>query len=273
VIPKLDPEKRKSEFKKATFDETSKIVHTWLFKEHVAHREMDRNILGLDSKSSKGFKSMSILHHLGLKKNFKGIFLNSDLNQAISQLKKDNQDFEIIIELLENMAEDGPLLLIESLYETGKLKDKNFDEHLKHQLSELENTDRHRNQAQSRKEQGILRGILFKDDSEKKCAICHRILPTNLMVAAHIKPRNKCSTSERKNPNVVMPICKVGCDDFFEKGYIIVDSTGILRKNERMNYSPELGSILRDIIGKRCTHFNEDTANFFSYKRDDLILP
>ena len=273
MIPKLDPGKRKSEFQKATFDEKSRIVHTWLFKEHVAHREMDRDILGLDPKLSKGFKSMSILHYLGLKKDFKGIFLDSDLNQAIGQLKSDNQDFEIIIELLENIEEDATLSLIESLYKTGKSKDKNFDEHLKRQLSELENTDSYRNHAQSRKEQCILRGILFKDDSEKKCAICHRILPTNLMVAAHIKPRNKCSTSERKNPNVVMPICKVGCDDFFEKGYIIVDSTGIIRKNEKMNYSIELGLILREIIGKQCTHFNEDTANFFSYKRDDLILP
>ena len=58
------------------------------------------------------------------------------------------------------------------------------------------------------------------------CAFAIETLPTNLLVAAHIKPRSKCSTSERKNPNVVMPLCKIGCDDFFEKGYLISKCKG-----------------------------------------------
>ena len=48
---------------------------------------MDRDILGLDPLSSLGLQSMNVLHYLGLKKDFKGIFLNSDLNQAINDLK------------------------------------------------------------------------------------------------------------------------------------------------------------------------------------------
>jgi len=66
---------------------------------------MDRDILGLDPLSSKGWQSMGVLHYLGLKKEFKGIFQNSDLNQAISNLKSDEQDFSFIIELLENTSE------------------------------------------------------------------------------------------------------------------------------------------------------------------------
>ena len=90
------------------------------------------------------------------------------------------------------------------------------------------------------------------------------------MVAAHIKPRSKCSISERKNPNVVMPVCKVGCDDFFEKGYLIVDEHGILQIKRNLSSSSALASILDFYEGKQCTHFNESTAVFFAYKRDSV---
>ena len=111
---------------------------------------------------------------------------------------------------------------------------------------------------------------MFKDLDEAKCAICHKTLPTKLMVAAHIKPRSKCKTSERKNPDIVMPVCKVGCDDFFEKGYILVDSNGAIKENPKIEYSSELRKIMKEIVGKRCTHFSKDTAQFFQYKRNSL---
>jgi len=270
LIPKLDPSRRDREYKQRNFEEISQIVHTWLFANDVGHREMDRDILGLDPLSSKGWQSMGVLHYLGLKKEFKGIFHNAELHQSIDQLRSDEQDFSFIIELLENSVSDSSETLIKSLYEVGKSRDKDFEEHFKLRLSEIENTDGRSNQSQSRKEQGILRGILFKGVQEAKCAICHRTLPIDLMVAAHIKPRSKCSTSERKNPNVVMPVCKVGCDDFYEKGYILVDQSGVIQINEEMYYSDELETVLSELTGKRCTHFSQETEDFFSYKRNSL---
>jgi len=217
-LPKLDPSGRDIEYRQRSFKEISRIVYTWLFINDAGHREMDRDILGLDPLSSKGWQSMGVLHYLGLKKEFKGIFFNIDLSQAIDQLKSDEQNFSFIIELLEGTSTEYSEALIRSLYEERKSQDRDFEEHYKLRLRELEGTDGRSNRTQSRKEQGILRAILFRDAHEAECAICQKTLPTDLMVAAHIKPRSKCSVSERKNPNVVMPICKVGCDDFFEKG-------------------------------------------------------
>ena len=273
LIPKLDPSRKdfaKRAYKQRNFEEVSQIVHTWLFTNDVGHREMDRDILGLDPLSSKGWQSMGVLHYLGLKKEFKGIFLNSDLNQAISDLKSDEQDFIFIIKLLENTSADYGETLVESLYEVGKSQDKDFEEHYKLRLKEIKDTDGQTNQTHSRKEQGILRGILFKGVSEARCAICLRTFPTDIMVAAHIKPRSKCNTQERKNPNVVMPVCKVGCDDFFEKGYLIVDKRGVVRLNEKMTSSIELQTILNSLTGNLCTHFNNETEDFFSYKLNSL---
>ena len=269
-LPKLDPSNRDREYKQRNFEEISQIVHTWLFTNDVGHREMDRDILGLDPLLSKGWQSMGVLHYLGLKKEFKGIFHNADLNQAISDLKSDEQDFSFIIELLENTSDDYGETLVESLYEVGKSQDKDFEAHYKLRLKEIKDTDGQTNQTQSRKEQGILRGILFKGVSETKCAICHRTFPTDIMVAAHIKPRSKCTTQERKNPNVVMPVCRVGCDDFFEKGYLLVDEEGVVRLNEKMNCSVELQTLLDSLTGNPCTHFNNETEPFFSYKRNSL---
>ena len=122
-------------------------------------------------------------------------------------------------------------------------------------------------QKQARKEQSILRGILFKNFLEFECSICNRVLPTDLLVAAHIKPRSKCSTSERKNPNNVIPMCKLGCDEFFEKSYLIVDERGIVCTNKKRTISSELKSILDSLSGSFCKYFNNETEKFFEYKR------
>ena len=266
-IQKLDRSDRDREYKLRTFDQVSEIVYQHLFSNSKSHRDMDGDILGLDPQSSKGWQSMGVLHFLGLKKDFKGLFLKTDLDTAIQQLRDDEQDFDLIIELLEHTKGDSSTTVFDSLYETANSGDSNFEENYALRLRELQETDGKGTQAYSRKEQGLLRSILFKNLNEVQCAICHKILPTDLLVAAHIKPRSRCSTSERKNPNIVMPVCKVGCDDFFEKGYVIVDENGFIRANNKTQYPSDLESILLSLEGNTCTHFNLDTEEFFTFKR------
>ena len=59
-----------------------------------------------------------------------------------------------------------------------------------------------------------------------------------------------------------MPVCKVGCDDFFEKGYLLVDKEGVVRLNEKMTCSVELQTILNSLTGNLCTHFDNETEPF-----------
>lgn len=267
-IPKLKQSPRDSEYKKQRFENISKITYAWLFQPDLGHRELDKEILGVSHR--KGFLSLEILGFLGLKKEFKGIFKQLNFGQAIKLLEEDSQDFSLIIELLKCSVGGKDALVVGDLYEIGKSRDKNFVNHCHLRLSELMDTDRNRNQGQTRMEQGILRELLFKDLKKAKCALCHRVLPTELMVAAHIKPRSKCNASERKNPNVVMPVCKIGCDDFFEKGYLIVDAEGKIASGGKVDNSSELGTILNSYKGKLCTHFNEGTKKFFKDKRKYL---
>ena len=269
-IPKLKRKLTYREYRKNSFEQNCKIVHAWLFRSNSSHRRLDREFCGVDNR--KGWRSFTMLHFLGLKKDFKGIFEKCSLEQAVKFLEEDVQDFSLTIEMLKYADEEKTDLVISGLYENGKSKDNNFEKNLYLRLSELTDTDRSGSKRQTRMEQGLLRALLFENHKNEKCALCHRRLPIELMVAAHIKPRNKCSTLERVNPKIVMPVCKIGCDDFFEKGYLIVDDEGKISSNGKINNFPELNKVLNLYDGKCCTHFNKDTKKFFKDKRKDLRI-
>ena len=112
-IPKLDLTiKSRSydrEFKKYSSNLKSDVVMEWLSL-GTTHRNIDRKVLGLNPSISKGFQSMGVLHYLGLKKEFSGFFKGYDKQQISDILKKDEQDFSNIIQLL-SISEDNNLKL------------------------------------------------------------------------------------------------------------------------------------------------------------------
>lgn len=222
TIPRLSPSVRSREFRQFSFVEIARIVDKWLFASDTTHRQLDRDILGIDPGYSQGFQSMGVLHFLGLTKEFHGIFESRDRSEVIQELKKSDQDFNQIINYLEHKKEDKDFIVAGQLIESGRSRDSYFDERYGKRLRELESTDGRSNNGHSRKEQPILKALLFKDASNMECSLCHKNLPTEIMVLAHIKPRSECSFSERTDLSVVMPVCKIGCDDLFEKGYLIV---------------------------------------------------
>jgi hypothetical protein len=100
-----------------------------------------------------------------------------------------------------------------------------------------------------RKEQSFLRCYLFGDRSTGSCGICGVTLPRDLLVAAHIKRRSACSPQEQRDyRNVVMPMCKLGCDDLFERGYIAVKGGEVLAI-PRPHMTDELTQRLRELAG------------------------
>ena len=136
---------------------------------------------------------------------------------------------------------------------------------IKEQLKSIHQTDSLNNYSKSRKEQALLREFHLKQN-KTQCSLCHRILPNELIVAAHIWERSKIKNDEiRKDPNIAMPLCKLGCDDLFEKKYLIVDSEGMIQKNEERIES-ELENFVEQYKNKKCLHFNEKTKLYFKNK-------
>ena len=68
------PKMRSDEYEKYTYEQISRLVKHWLFIIDTSHRELDKEVLGLDSIKSKGYESMNVLHYLGLGPVFKGVF-------------------------------------------------------------------------------------------------------------------------------------------------------------------------------------------------------
>ena len=139
-------------------------------------------------------------------------------------------------------------------------------EQLQQKLEELENTETKQRKSSGRKEQAILRSLMIDNSEELQCALCHKVMPIKLIVTAHIVPRNKCTLKQRKDPSIVMPACKVGCDSFFEDGYIEVDANGLIRVTETLKLSDDLKLSLISYNDKKCLAFNETTKPYFAQK-------
>ena len=85
-----------------------------------------------------------------------------------------------------------------------------------------------------RVEQSKLRQLVVKAGSDT-CALCGRVFDNSLLVAAHIKPRQKCTSEEIWDiPNIAMPACLFGCDASFERGYLSVDSGSLWASPEAL---------------------------------------
>lgn len=125
--------------------------------------------------------------------------------------------------------------------------------------------------SKSRAEQGFLRTALFGNKTTAKCGICRKEYPISFLVAAHIKKRSLCSKEEKLDfNNIVMPMCKFGCDDLFEKGYITI-SNGTVISNDKASTEP-LMSYLSGIVGKKCDYWNESTIGYFVWHRNHHSL-
>jgi hypothetical protein len=118
----------------------------------------------------------------------------------------------------------------------------------------------------ARREQSMLRDALFKDKSQSECAVCGRVLPVDLLTAAHIKKRSDCETSERNDPNVVMAACNLGCDALFEKRYIVVDENGVIQAGDR-TATGGVSIALKSIVGRKCSASTPLSSIYFDFHR------
>jgi hypothetical protein len=124
--------------------------------------------------------------------------------------------------------------------------------------------------ATARLEARYLRQQLFGKGTSFACALCDRILPVTLLVTAHIKKRSECDEDEKGDPNVVMSNCLFGCDALYERGFVTVDGSGLIRVGTGIpGTDPDLmwdlisGSAIE--IDSPCSIFGAKTKNYFAW--------
>jgi len=105
--------------------------------------------------------------------------------------------------------------------------------------------------AKFRKEQSFLRAYLLKGKEVEKCSLCGESFPFDLLVAAHIKKRSKCEVHEKLDfDNIATLMCKTGCDDFFEKGYIVVID-GVITQAKKKGLTAKVQFLIDQLVGNK----------------------
>jgi hypothetical protein len=124
-------------------------------------------------------------------------------------------------------------------------------------------------EAQSRLEQGYLRKSLFGRRAVATCCLCGNEFPVDLLIASHVKKRSFCSLAEQLDfENVAVPMCLMGCDALFERGYIFVDEHGLIRQGLVPLSSSGCDDAMQRVVGRRCGAFTASRDTYFKWHRD-----
>lgn len=108
-IPELKRNSRDREYNNYGEMQRGQVVYALLF-EGKTHREIDRDVLNLDSDYTRGYQSMGILHYIGLGKEFRGLFHGMSVAEGISQLENAGKDeYQTVINLLQTIVLESQL--------------------------------------------------------------------------------------------------------------------------------------------------------------------
>jgi len=135
----------------------------------------------------------------------------------------------------------------------------------------------------SRAEQVLIRELLILQYSQAvssndlliaRCQLCNKHFPVQLLIAAHVKPRAKCSLEEKGDvENIAMLQCK-SCDALFEQGLISVNQEGVVIANrDKYILTDDLAIMLSQLEGNACDYQNgsERRSAYLKYHRDHIL--
>ncbi len=130
---------------------------------------------------------------------------------------------------------------------------------------DLAELDTHRS-ALARLEQDVFRRVVVGRSGIGVCQLCGREFPLNLLVAAHIKPRAKCNDDEKRDLANIFALCKLGCDDLFERGYLVVDEGSIKPGVHTEAATPAVREYVMGLSGRQCPGWSNARARYFSWR-------
>jgi hypothetical protein len=117
-----------------------------------------------------------------------------------------------------------------------------------------------------RTEQRFLRKYVLNGAASGPCALCRRKFPVDLLVAAHIKQRAECTPRERADyRRNVVAMCKLGCDDLFERGYLSAVAGGwVAHKGKVVSATPAVRQYIATVVDKPCSEW-ADRRGYFAW--------
>ena len=120
--------------------------------------------------------------------------------------------------------------------------------------------------SKRRSEQYVLKEFLFQNiNNVGTCSICSKSFPLELLVTMYIKRRHYCTEEEKKDTNVIIPVCTLGCESLFENNYIVVKEGMIKSNTNKTNLTHDLIDHLQKVNNTPCLAWNENRKQYFEY--------
>ena len=177
-----------------------------------------------------------------------------------------------IIQGFQVFDEEKSLKLLETLdlgseTYTPEIDKEELEEDIEEEI-EFEGDVDSETKSVQRREQRYLRKNLFGGEKYGKCGICNERYPVKFLTAAHIKKRAKCDSKEKRDiENIAMPMCRFGCDDLYEKGYITVEDGKVVRLLDEP-VTDTVNDYIDEIVGNDCDYWDEDTKEYFEWHKE-----
>ncbi len=203
-------------------------------------------------------------------------FISSLINESNEITNEENNQFlDELEEISSKLDSFNEIMESKNMYKSD-ISEKNYKELVNYdfeiqkkveEFSSIKSLDVMR-AILIRQEQGFLRKNLFKNNKENKCCICGKKYPVSFMVAAHIKKRSLCTKEERLDvKNIVAPMCKFGCDEMFERGYVVVEN-GNININYNGGESKDFIKYLKELEGRKCLNYNKENKQYYDYHKE-----
>ena len=215
-----------------------------------------------DKSNYQKFRNVNgVYMKLGNFKTFDSTYTGSGLKGGSKLDKIVFDEFFTQKEKLKQIAENIQILTLQSDVLSNITEDEYED--LLTKILNLKETEK-LTLVNRRTEQEILKKHLFGKKTTTICACCNKEYPISYLVSAHIKRRSNCSQTEKRDLNIVFPMCKFGCDELFENGYIVVKD-GQFQSMNKVPTTKDIDLYINQIEGKRCTYYNSDTEQYFKW--------
>lgn len=158
----------------------------------------------------------------------------------------------------------GTAALVEDVWYAGDLASRREWSDIQREWDQTAPLDEHC-EVIRRREQGFLRAMLFGSSPTGTCALCGRAFPIDLLVAAHIKRRADCTEEERRDfRNNVVPMCRLGCDELFERRYVTVIDRSV-RVGPRRTDVPAVVEYLARIVNRPFASWTRERDAYFRW--------
>lgn len=228
-LPLLKFNNRDREFKKYSDELKGQVLYEHLINSKT-HRWLDKNVLGITSGNTKGRNSANILYYLGMKADYRGVFKEKSINDAIKILENADQDYSTVIKLLKLFKDEELSKVIDLDIEAEKVEEGYGIE------------GKSRNYYGKRYERNARNRMLAIQENGLSCKVCEFNFEEvygergkDFIEVHHIQPLSTLKKEIKIDPKIdLIPLCS-NCHRMIHR-----------RKNEVLTIE-ELASIIKNI--------------------------